>query len=105
MEVGFNAFAEKGKRVKEVNVAGQPLDVTKIYSICACEREGDPDDMLCRIKGVADAKNTEYTLHAVMKSYLAANSPVTPIPPNAAKILDAPQTLLTQVHGVDYTFR
>lgn len=105
MNVSFNAFAEKGKRVKDVNVSGEPLDMNKTYSICACERDGDPNDMLCRIKGVAEAKNTEHTLHSVMKSYLAANSPVTPTPPNAAKILDAPQTLLTQVHGVDYVFR
>lgn len=105
MEVSFNAFGEKGKRVKEVVVAGRPLDLEKVYSICACERDGDPGDMLCRIKGVAEARNTAYTLHSVMKNYLSANSPVTPRPPGAAKILDAPPTLLTQVHGVDYTFR
>jgi hypothetical protein len=40
-----------------------------------------------------------------MKEYLAANSPVTPKPPQRAQILDAPQTLLTQVSGVDYDFR
>jgi hypothetical protein len=40
-----------------------------------------------------------------MTDYLQANSPVTPTPPLAAKILDAPQTLLTQVTGVDYQFR
>lgn len=105
MEVKFYAFAEKGKRVKEVTVGGQPLDLNKIYSICACERDGDPDDMLCRIKGVAEARNTTHTLHSVMKSYLTANSPVTPTPPKAAIVLDAPQTLLTQVQGVDYEFR
>jgi S-sulfosulfanyl-L-cysteine sulfohydrolase len=105
MKIAFNAFAEKGKRVKEVTVAGQPLDLARTYSICACEREGDPADMLCRMKHVRNAKNTIHTLHGVMKEYLAANSPVTPVPPQNARILDAPQTLLTQVWGVDYTFR
>jgi len=104
MEISFNAFGEKGKRVQEVTIGGTSLDINKVYSICACEREGDPADMLCRIKDVADAKNTQYTLHSVLKAYLAANSPVTPTPPMAAKILDAPQTLLTQVTGVDYKF-
>ena len=56
------------------------------------------------MKGVANAKNTQHTLHSVLKAYLAANSPVTPTPPMNAKILDAPQTLLTQVTGVDYKF-
>ena len=105
MKIAFNAFAEKGKRVQQVTVADAALDMEKTYSICACERDGDPDDMLCRMKDVVNAKNTNYTLHSVMKEYLAANSPVTPIPPVNAKILDAPQTLLTQVTGVDYKFR
>lgn len=104
MEVSFYAFGEKGKRIQSVTVAGIPLDPAKMYSICACERDGDPSDMLCRMKGVANAINTHYTLHSVMKAYLAANSPVTPTPPMAAKILDASQNLLTQVHGVDYQF-
>jgi 2',3'-cyclic-nucleotide 2'-phosphodiesterase (5'-nucleotidase family) len=105
MEISFNAFGEKGKRVQLVTVAGSALDLKKTYRICACERDGDPADMLCRMKHVVNAKNTSYTLHSVMKEYLAANSPVTPKPPQRAQILDAPQTLLTQVSGVDYDFR
>lgn len=104
MEISFNAFGEKGKRVQEVKVGGEVLNLDRTYRVCACERDGDPADMLCRIKGVKNAKNTTHTLHQVMRDYLAANSPVTPTPPMAAKILDAPQTLLTQVTGVDYRF-
>lgn len=104
MEMSFNAFAEKGKRVQSVAIGGKPLELDQTYSICACEREGDPMDMLCRIRNVKDAQNTPYTLHSVMKDYLVANSPVTPKPPLAARILDAPPTLLSQVSGVDYQF-
>jgi 2',3'-cyclic-nucleotide 2'-phosphodiesterase (5'-nucleotidase family) len=105
MQITFKAFAPKGQRVQSVMVGKQPLDLNREYSICACERDGDPMDMLCRIKGVKNAKNTTYTLHSVMREYLQANSPVTPQLPMSAKILDAPQTLLTQVHGVKYEFR
>ena len=105
MQMEFNAFGEKGKRVQKLLIAGFPVVAEKTYSICACERDGDPADMLCRIKNVAHAKNTEHTLHSIMKDYLAANSPVTPQPPMNAKVLDAPQTLLSQVSGVDYVFR
>ncbi|MEO6252333.1 MAG: 5'-nucleotidase C-terminal domain-containing protein [Ferruginibacter sp.] len=105
MKISFNAFAEKWKRVQQVTVGGVALDMKRTYSICACERDGDPPDMLCRMKNVANAKNTSYTLHVVMKEYLAVHSPVTPSPPQNATILDAPQTLLTQVTGVDYKFR
>jgi hypothetical protein len=60
--------------------------------------------MLCRIKGVKEGKNTPYSLHSVLTEYLKIHSPVTPVPPVNAKALDAPQTLLTQVTGVDYQF-
>ncbi|HCY90603.1 MAG TPA: bifunctional metallophosphatase/5'-nucleotidase, partial [Chitinophagaceae bacterium] len=104
MKVSFNAFAENGKRVQEVMIKGQKLDPDKIYSIAACERDGDPADMLCRIRQVTNARNSNYTLHSVMREYLQKNSPVTPVPPQNAVVLDAPQTLLTQVTGVDYQF-
>ncbi len=105
MQVKFLAFGEKGKRVKEVLVGGKPLNAEATYSICACEREGDPEDVLCRIKNVANAKNTPFTLHQAMKNYLKANSPVEPKLQHNAMALDAPETLLTQVTGVDYQFR
>jgi 2',3'-cyclic-nucleotide 2'-phosphodiesterase (5'-nucleotidase family) len=105
MEITFNAFGESGKRVQTVTVKGAPIDESKLYSILACEREGDPEDMLCRMKGVVDPKNTTSTLHTVMIDYLKNNSPITPIPAKSAKALDAPDTLLTQVTGVDYVFK
>jgi hypothetical protein len=104
MRIEFNAYGENGSRVKKVEINNEEIDFNKIYKISACERDGDPGDMLCRLKGVANARNTPYTLHAVMKEYLAANSPVTPTPALSARVLDAPQTLLTQVYGVEYEF-
>ena len=87
-----------------MTVGNAALDLNRTYSICACERDGDPSDMLCRMRNVSNAVNTHHTLHSVLKEYLAANSPVTPTPPINAKIMDAPQTLLTQITGVDYQF-
>lgn len=105
MKVEFNAFGEKGKRVQRVWVNDQLLELNKLYKVCACERDGDPADMLCRIKGVKDAMNTNYTLHQVMRDYLKANPLVSPIPHKSAVALDAPETLLTQVSGVNYEFK
>jgi 2',3'-cyclic-nucleotide 2'-phosphodiesterase (5'-nucleotidase family) len=105
MEVAFNAFGEQGKRVQKVTVGGSPLDPARAYTVSACERDGDPDTMLCRIPSVTDGKNMPYSLHPVLKEYLAAHSPVSPLPHGAAKVLDAPATLLTQVSGVKYEFR
>ena len=104
MEVEFKAFERVGQRVKKVMIGDKPLELEKTYTIAACERDGDPADMLCRMKGVKEASNTSYTLHSVMKEYLKEFSPVSPKLRQAAKVLDAPQTLLSQVHGVDYQF-
>ena len=104
MKISFNAFDENGKRVKEISVGGKALAPDKAYNICACKRDGDHGRHAMPIKDVANAKNTPHTLHTVLKEYLTIHSPVTPVPPMKAKVLDAPQTLLTQVTGVNYQF-
>jgi S-sulfosulfanyl-L-cysteine sulfohydrolase len=104
MNITFKAFEDMGKRVQTVTIGGEPLDLAKEYTLCACERDGDPETMLCRIPNVKNGTNTAFTLHQTMRDYLAANSPVTPAPRGDVKILDAPQSLLSQVFGVDYQF-
>lgn len=104
MKVAFKAFGEDGKRVESVTVNDVPLDSAKTYTICACEREGDPADTLCRMTNVQHTENAPYALHDVLKEYLARHSPVSPLPESNAIILDAPKTLLSQVTGVDYRF-
>lgn len=105
MQVEFKAFDRVGERVKKVTIAGAALDKNRMYTLCACERDGDPEDMLCRMRGVKEPINTAYTLHSMMKEYLAKFSPVTPILRQDAKILDGPQDLLSQVTGVEYSFK
>ncbi|MDZ7936479.1 MAG: bifunctional metallophosphatase/5'-nucleotidase [Emticicia sp.] len=104
MQIEFKAFEKIGQRVQKVTIAGQPLELTKNYTMCACEREGDPEGMLCRMKNTKEGTNTAHTLHSVLKEYLQNFSPVTPILRQDAKILDAPQELLSQVSGIDYQF-
>lgn len=104
MKIEFKAFEERGNRVSSILVNGKPLESGKMYSICACEREGDPQDTLCRMTGVQEAKNAGYSLHQVLRDYLGVFSPVSPLPEQNAIILDGPSSLLTQVTGVDYRF-
>jgi S-sulfosulfanyl-L-cysteine sulfohydrolase len=104
MKVEFKAFEEFGKRIQSVKVNGQPIEDSRFYSVCACEREGDPPDMLCRMTDVKDAQNSNYSLHSVVKDYLEVNSPVSPFPEMNAVVLDASKDMLSQVSGVDYQF-
>ncbi len=105
MEVNFTIGNELGKRVNWIKVKGEPVDMNKEYSIVACEREGDPDDTICRIEKVKQPKKTGVFMHQVVEEYLAANSPVSPKLERRATATDQPQTLLTQLQGTTYEFR
>ena len=48
------------------------------YTVLGCEREGDPDNTVCRIVGVADPRRHDITVHQVVTEYLAQHSPVAP---------------------------
>jgi hypothetical protein len=56
------------------------------------------------MKGVKEGSNTPFTLHSMLKEYLKEFSPITPTLRQDAKVLDAPQDLLSQVSGIDYKF-
>lgn len=105
MEVNFTIGNEFGKRVNSVKVGGEPIDLAKEYSIVACEREGDPDDTLCRIEHVKNPKKSPLLMHDVIIEYLKDHSPVAPKLEGRATATDEPQTLLTQLKGTTYEFR
>jgi S-sulfosulfanyl-L-cysteine sulfohydrolase len=104
MSITFKAHEDVGKRVQTITVGGKPLDLEKDYTISACERDGDPETMLCRIQNVKNPKNLPFTMHQLLREYVSKHSPITPTPHGNVQVLDAPQTLLSQVFGVDYQF-
>lgn len=104
MEVNFTIGNEPGKRLNWVKISGSPIDMKREYFIVACEREGDPPDMLCRIEDVKKPERLGSNLHTIMEEYLKANSPVAPVLGKRATATDEPQTLLTQLRGYSYEF-
>jgi len=105
MEVNFTIGKEAGKRVNWIKVGGKPLDLEKIYSFVACERDGDPDTTICRVEGVSEPKRLGTTLHSVIEEYLNIHSPIAPKLEGRCTATDAPNTLLTQLMGFGYEFR
>lgn len=105
MEVNFTIGNDFGKRVNFVKIGGAPLDLLKEYSIVACEREGDPDDTLCRIEHVKNPKKSPLLMHDVIIDYLKEHSPVSPKIEGRATATDEPKTLLTQLKGTTYEFK
>jgi sulfur-oxidizing protein SoxB len=105
MQVTFKINNEKGKRVQKVLIKNEPLDPEKTYTMVACEREGDPDNVLCRMLNVHNPVKQNIWLHDVLEEYLAEFSPVSPKLEGRAIALDAEPFLLTQVPGLNYQFR
>ena len=105
MKIKFTIAKSMGERLEEILVAGQKIDMEKTYKVVSCEREGDPENVLCRIKNVKNNHKTGDLMHDVMELYLKANSPVAPVVEGRAVAIDADANLLTQVSGVNYQFR
>jgi 2',3'-cyclic-nucleotide 2'-phosphodiesterase (5'-nucleotidase family) len=105
MELRFRVGAPTGRRVESVTIGGRPIERGKEYSMVACEREGDPNDVLCRFRGVQSPRRLDVHLHDVMIGYLAAHSPVAPVVEGRAVAVDQPASLLSQAYGTNYRFR
>lgn len=105
MKVNFTMRAKSGERINSINVKGVPIDQKKNYTVAACEREGDPDALLCRIENVKNPIQLNFTLHNIMREYLQAFSPVSPKLEGRITATDMPHNVLTQLEGFDYEFR
>lgn len=105
MQVNFTIGNEYGKRVNWVKVKQLPLDPEKEYSIVACEREGDPEDVLCRMEKVKSPRKLGVLMHDVIAEYLAHKKTVAPVLEGRASATDFPPTLLTQLQGTSYEFK
>jgi 2',3'-cyclic-nucleotide 2'-phosphodiesterase (5'-nucleotidase family) len=103
--VKFTIANAAGSRVREVTVQGEPLVPTRRYTVVGCEREGDPNNTVCRSINVADPRRYDLTVHQVLTEYLATHSPVSPTLEGRAIATDAPAGLLSQVEGTSYRFR
>jgi 2',3'-cyclic-nucleotide 2'-phosphodiesterase (5'-nucleotidase family) len=103
--VTFTIGNPSGSRVRDITIKGQPLLLDKTYTMTGCEREGDPDDVICRIPGVSNPRRVNSSPHKVIAEYLAAHSPVAPVIEGRAVATDAPAELLTQVEHANYRFR
>ena len=104
MKINITADKPKGQRVNSIKIKGKDMEDGTLYSVIACERDGDPDDTLCRIEHVLNPKKLNLTLHNIMREYLKVHSPVSPKVEGRVECTDKPSTLLSQLEGYDYDF-
>jgi len=76
MTLRFAAHASDGHRVREVRIDGRLLEDDRLYTLVACEREGDDPDKLCRIPHVQEARVLSLDAHEAVRQYLAKHSPL-----------------------------
>ncbi len=71
MRVRFCSTYPMGRRVRSIEVGGEPLDPERSYLVAACERDGDPPDVLCRLTEVAEPRLLGFNLHDAVTQFLA----------------------------------
>lgn len=96
MTVRFRIDRPRGSRVTSIAVHGEPLDDDRIYSIASCEREGDADDTLCRIRGVANVRTLELDVHEAVRRQLAARGTIRAVQGGRVVAEDLPSRVLSQ---------
>ncbi len=101
MTLTFVSDAPKGQRVRELKVHGEPVQDDRLYTLTACEREGDAPDTLCRIKKAQDVQTVPLNAHEAVQRYLQAHGPAKVPEGGRVVALDLPAVVRSQVftHG------
>ena len=96
MTILFTAGAPAGRRIKDVKIAGKEIQADGSYTIGGCEQDGEAFDRICRLSGVSDARYVPGTVHAALKAYLKAHSPIDPKREGRVRATDLPATVWSQ---------
>jgi 5'-nucleotidase len=96
MDVTFEAKAPVGKRVRTLKAHGDEVSDSKKYSFAGCEREGEPLDFVCRLKGVRDVEYVGRTIHEAMEQSLAAQGRINPVRQHRSRATDLPDSAFSQ---------
>ncbi len=97
MTVKLVANAPQGQRVREIRVGGEPLEEDRLYTIVACEREGDDPNKVCRIPHVKEPRVLDLGAHEAVRRYLAGHSPLKGSTADRVTVEDRPSVLRSQV--------
>ncbi len=96
MAVVFTAMNPPGKRVVSLKVHGREVDDAARFTIGGCEREGEPLEMICRLRGAAEPRIAPLTVHEALLAYLKKH-PVLDIARGGRSVAtDLPRTVFSQ---------
>lgn len=92
----FVAGAPAGRRLRALAVGGEPVSDDARYTVAGCERDGEPEDVLCRIRGVGDPEALPITIQQALEAYLARHPVVNPAIERRAVAIDLPARVPSQ---------
>jgi len=96
MELTFEAKAPAGQRVRTLKVRGEVISDSEKYSFAGCEREGEPLDFVCRLRGVHEVEYIEPTIHEAMEQSLLAQKNIDPARQHCSRAIDLPDKAFSQ---------
>ena len=70
MATTFTAMNPRGKRVGSLKARDREVKDDDRLTIGGCERDGEPLDMICRLRGASEAKVVAPSVHEAILSYL-----------------------------------
>lgn len=95
LQLKFNSQAPVNKRVEEILVNGEKMDMKGIYTVTTCVREGDPETTLCRIPNGAKISIKSFDAHEAVRRYLKTGPVGGPVM-DRVKAIDLPEVVRSQ---------
>ncbi|MEB3101000.1 bifunctional metallophosphatase/5'-nucleotidase [Ferviditalea candida] len=105
MHVVMTINNPKGKRVQSITVNGEPIQMDKDYTVAACDREGEPLNIICRIKKVKNVEVLDIDNYKAVEIFLEKNPVIDYDIEGRVKATDADGMVLSQLPGTTYGFR
>lgn len=96
MSFVFRALAPPGERVQQIAIGGRPIDLERTYTIAGCERDGEPLEVICRMRGARDVVVLPQTIHHALREYLRKHPVIAPRRDGRARASDLPATVFSQ---------
>ncbi len=96
MNVVFTAGKAFGQRVQSIQVRGREVTDNQKITVAGCEREGEPLDLVCRIRGVKDVKVTSPSIHETLLAYFKKHPVISPERNSRSIATDLPRTVFSQ---------
>ena len=96
MRIEFAAKAAPGTRLRRIEVGGRPLRDDATYTLAGCERDGEPLDMICRLRGARDVRVQPLAIHDVVRNYLTRQGVVRPMRQGRSVAVDLPRQVFSQ---------